>query len=213
MSKYHSLTLTFLLLTLALSLPNPAGYIKETGRPLNIAHRGLSSILPENTLEAFEAALYQGADFIELDIVYTKEKYPLVMHDPYLTRITNIKQFPEFSTRYQTRVYNGKNKTDWWTDDFTLNELKKLGIKQDQAPGRISIFDFKFTFPTLDEVIEMVIKFNQQHKGKRNPDGRLGGILIEAKDSQMYRNLYALEIGETILQTLRKFNISTIAQA
>ena len=59
----------------------------------------------------------------------------------------------------------------------------------------------------------MVIKFNQQHKGKRNPDGRLGGILIEAKDSQMYRNLYGLEIGETILETLKKHNISTIAEA
>lgn len=82
------------------------------------------------------------------------------MHDPFLTRITNIKQKPEFSTRYLTRTYNGKNKTDWWTDSFTLNELKTLGIKQDQAPGRISVFDFKFTFPTLDEVIEMVIKFN-----------------------------------------------------
>lgn len=135
------------------------------------------------------------------------------MHDPFLTRITNIKTFSEFSTRYATRSYNGKNKTDWWTDTFTLNELKKLGIKQDQAPGRISVFDFKFTFPTLDEVIEMVIKFNQQHKGKRNPDGRLGGILIEAKDSQMYRDLYGLEIGETILETLKRHNISTIAEA
>ncbi len=73
------------------SLPNKAGYVKAQGRPLNIAHRGLASILPENTLESFEAALYQGADFIELDVVYTKEKYLLVMHDPFLTRITNIK--------------------------------------------------------------------------------------------------------------------------
>lgn len=72
MPKYHTLTLTFLLLSIVSSLPNPAPYIKVEGRPLNIAHRGLSSILPENTLEAFEAALYQGADFIELDIVYTK---------------------------------------------------------------------------------------------------------------------------------------------
>ncbi len=70
--------------------------------------------------------------------------------------------------------------------------MKRLGIKQDQAPGRISIFDYKFTFPTLDEVITMCLKFNEQHKGKRNPDGRLGGILIEAKDSQMYRDLYGL---------------------
>lgn len=77
----------------ALSLPNPAPYIKARNRPLNIAHRGLASILPENTLEAFEAALYQGADFIELDVVYTIEKIALVMHDPYLSRITNVKDF------------------------------------------------------------------------------------------------------------------------
>lgn len=107
-------------------------------------------------------------------------------------------------------MYNGANKTDWWTDNFTLSELKRLTIKQDQAPGRVSIFDWKFTFPTLEQVIQMVIKFNEQHKGKRNPDGRLTGILIEAKDSQMYRDLYGLEIGQTILSTLEEYNISTI---
>jgi len=65
----------------------------------------------------------------------------------------------------------------------------------------------------LDEVVEMVINFNKQHQGKRNPDGRLAGILIEAKDSQMYRDLYGLEIGETILNVLRKYNIETIEKA
>jgi glycerophosphoryl diester phosphodiesterase len=134
----------------------------------------------------------------------------LVMHDPYLTRITNIKNKTEFATRYETRVYNGKNKTDWWTDRFTVAELKTLGIKQAQAPGRLTIFDFKFTFPLLSEVIEMVIAFNRQHQGKRNPDGRLAGILIEAKDSQMYRDLYNREIGEDILNLLKKYNIETI---
>ena len=63
-----------LLVYLAYTLPNKAKYIKQNGRPLNIAHRGLCSILPENTMPAFEAALYQGADFIELDVVYTKDK-------------------------------------------------------------------------------------------------------------------------------------------
>ena len=71
------------------------------------------------------------------------------MHDPFLTRITNIKNKTEFATRYQTRKYGRSNKTDWWTDNFALAELRRLGIKQDQAPGRISIFDFKFTFPLL----------------------------------------------------------------
>jgi hypothetical protein len=121
------------------------------------------------------------------------------MHDPFLTRITDIKSKTEFDTRYETRIYGGKSKTDWWTDTFTILELRKLGIKQDQAPGRISIFDYKFTFQLLGDVVDMCIKFNELHKGKRNPDGRLGGILIEAKDSQMYRNLYGLEIGKTIL--------------
>ena len=83
-----------------LGIPNPAPYIVAKDRPLNIAHRGLCSILPENTLEAFEAALYQGADFIELDVVFTKEKELLVMHDPFLTRITNIKDISDFATRY-----------------------------------------------------------------------------------------------------------------
>ena len=178
------------IVVLACSKPNPAPYIHQAGRPLNIAHRGLCSILPENTLEAFSAALYQGADFIELDVVYTKDKEVLVMHDPFLTRITNIRDKSEFETRHNTREYGGKMKTDWWTDNFTLNELRTLGIKQAQAPGRLDIFDYKFTFPLLSDVIEMVIKFNKLHQGKRNPDGRLGGILIEAKDSQMYRDLY-----------------------
>jgi glycerophosphoryl diester phosphodiesterase len=201
------------LLLLLQAKPNSAAYIHQTGRPLNIAHRGLCSILPENTLQAFSAALYQGADFIELDVVYTKEKQLLVMHDPFLTRITNIRNKTEFATRYDTRTYNGASKTDWWTDQFTLAELQTLGIKQAQAPGRLTIFDYEFTFPLLSDVIEMVVAFNRQHAGKRNPDGRLAGILIEAKDSQMYRDLYGMEIGKDILDLLRKYGLETIAKA
>jgi glycerophosphoryl diester phosphodiesterase len=73
-----------------------ATYYKAEGRPLNIAHRGLAAYFPENTIPAFEAALYAGADFIELDVVYTKENRLLVMHDPFLHRITNamVEDFP-----------------------------------------------------------------------------------------------------------------------
>lgn len=66
------LFILLLICTLALAKENPAPYIHAKGRPLNIAHRGLSSIIPENTMPAFQSALYQGADFIELDVVYTK---------------------------------------------------------------------------------------------------------------------------------------------
>lgn len=194
-------------------LPSNASYTRADGRPLNIAHRGLSSLFPENTLESFAGALYQGADFIELDIVYTKEKLPLVMHDPYLTRITNIRNLTQFQTRYSTRTYNGGQKTDWWTDEFTLAELQTIKIKQALVTGRLNMFDYLWTFPTLDDVIKLVVNFNVQHKGSRNPDHRLAGILIEAKDSQMYRDMYGLEIGETILRTLEKYGLHTVENA
>lgn len=90
--KIVGLLLVVALIAGVYTKPNPAPYIHQAGRPLNIAHRGLCSILPENTLEAFSSALYQGADFIELDVVYTKDKELLVMHDPFLTRITNIRE-------------------------------------------------------------------------------------------------------------------------
>lgn len=135
------------------------------------------------------------------------------MHDPYLTRITDIHSKPEFATRFETRVYEGVSKTDWWTDKFTVSELKRLTIKQDQAAGRLTIFDYNYTFPLLSEVIEMVVDFNKQHQGRRNPDGRLAGILIEAKDSQMYRDLYNIEISKTILDLLQKYDIHTIDKA
>lgn len=100
------------------------------------------------------------------------------MHDPFLSRLTNIASMPQFAARQQTRNYAGFQVTDWWVDSFTLAELRKLGIRQAQAEGRLELFDYKFTFPTLDDVVKMVIQFNRQHNGTRNPDRRLGGILI-----------------------------------
>lgn len=78
------------------SLTTSATYVRNKRQPLNIAHRGLSGLFPENTIPAFEAALYSGADLIELDVVFTSDERLLVMHDPYLHRITNARenQFP-----------------------------------------------------------------------------------------------------------------------
>lgn len=89
-----------------------------------------------------------------------------------------------------------------------MEELKKLRIRQVRGKGRTDLFDYKLTFSTLSEVIERVIGFNRQHNGNRNYDHRYGGILIEAKDSQMYRDLYdGIEIGEKILEVLKKHSL------
>ena len=71
------------------SLVTSAPYARST-LPLNIAHRGLSSLIPENTIPAFETAMFAGADFIELDVVFSKDDHLVVMHDPYLHRITDV---------------------------------------------------------------------------------------------------------------------------
>ena len=76
--------------TLKTLLSTEAPYARNTDRPLNIAHRGLAGLIPENTIPALETGVYSGADLVELDVVFTKDDRLLVMHDPYLHRITNI---------------------------------------------------------------------------------------------------------------------------
>lgn len=86
-----------------------------------------------------------------------------------------------------------------------------MKIKQAQAPGRITSLDYILGFSTLEEVIETVQRFNIQHKGSRNPNGKEGGILIEAKDGDMYRKYrpQVKSIAEEILKVLKKYNIDS----
>lgn len=101
------------------------------------------------------------------------------MHDPYLRRITNVEQTELASTRTQ-RYYESEQRVidDGWTDMFTLEQLRTLRVRQNQAKGRITSLDGHFGFSTLDEVIEMVKRFNKLHQGRRHPEGRIGGICL-----------------------------------
>lgn len=97
-------------ITVSFSKSNSTGtwdYTKADGRPIIIAHRGYASLFPENTLEAFRAAIYAGADFFELDVQITKDMELLVSHDAYLSRVTDIANRTEFASMKQTRVLNG----------------------------------------------------------------------------------------------------------
>lgn len=85
-------------------------------------------------------------------------------------------------------------------------------MRQNQAANRITSLDWHFGFSTLDEVIELVKSFNKLHKGARNPDGRIGGILIEAKDGDMYRGIYGdrkVSIGKKILDVLKEHDVES----
>ncbi|MBC6474502.1 MAG: hypothetical protein GDA48_18235 [Hormoscilla sp. GM102CHS1] len=94
-----------------------------------IGHRGASGYLPENTLAAFSLAIEMGADAIELDIVPTQEGELIARHENDLTHTTNISQFPEFADLLRTKSIYGQEITGWFTEDFTLAEIKTLTVK------------------------------------------------------------------------------------
>ncbi len=131
-------------------------YAGKTGynmqKPIIIAHRGASGYLPEHTLEAYQLAIDLGADFIEPDMVFTKDGHLIARHDHYLSTSTNVADHPEFADRRTTRPgYDGE---DWFSEDFTLAEIKTLRAKQ-TMPQRNHEADGKFEIPTMEEVFKL----------------------------------------------------------
>ena len=157
--------------------------------PIVIAHRGASGYLPEHTLAGFELAIEQGADYIEPDLVITKDGVLVVRHDIYLSTTTNVAEMPAFSTRRKTV----EDRTDWFIEDFSLSEIKSLRARQ-AFPGRSKAFDDKFLIPTFQEVIELV-------KRKQKETGRTVGIYPETKAPSRFESL-GFDFAALLLQTL-----------
>lgn len=134
------------------------------------------------------------------------------MHDPYLSRITNVNNYPEFA-QTEERFYasEGIKRTEAWTDRYKLWDLRKLSIKQKQAQGRITSVDNYFGFPILSDVIRLVKKFNKEKKSSNFKKDHKAGILIEAKDGDMYRKIYGEKksIGKKILEVLKQEGVDT----
>lgn len=196
------------------SLRSPASYFQPSKIPFVIAHRGASGYLPESTLESIAISLYGNTDFTEFDVVVTKDKELVIMHDPSLGRVTNVEAFPEFKSRKKNRIVDGKNVFDYFVDDFSLEEIKQLTIRQNLIPGRLNIFDFKFKAPTLDEFLNFVIQFNQ-NKIKKNINAKVIGAFIEAKNGDMYKKVFGpdFEIGELLINKLKEYGLDNFENA
>ena len=119
--------------------------------PIVIAHRGASAYLPEHTLEAYALAIEMGADYIEPDLVMTKDGHLIARHDSYLSSTTDVADRPDFADRRSTR----DGRTDWFVDDFTLAEIKTLRAVQ-PFPGRETAYDGRFAIPTFGEILALV---------------------------------------------------------
>lgn len=130
------------------------------GEPIIIAHRGASGLYPEHTLEAYEAAIDAGADFIEPDLVMTRDGVLVARHDRFLSSSTNVADRPEFADRRTVKIVNGQALDDWFVEDFTLAELKTLRARQ-TFPGRSTEYDDAFDIPTFVEILNLVAITNQ----------------------------------------------------
>lgn len=142
--------------------------------PLVIAHRGASGILPEHTLEAYKAAIEQGADFIEPDLVLTQDGVMIDRHEPMLDGTTDVaSKFP--ASRMRTRDVDGVPTTAYFASDFTLAEIKTLRAVQPRA-NRPQAYNGLYEIPTLDEVIALA-------KAEGTKRGKRVGIYPEIKHS------------------------------
>ncbi len=162
-------------------------------KPIVIAHRGAQSIFPEHTLEAYEKAIELGADFIEPDLVMTKDSVLIARHEPFISGTTNVADLPEFADLKTTKNLDGKEITDWFVSDFTLEQIKTLKAKQARS-DRSDQFDGLYSIPTLKEIITLA-------KSRKTTKGKDVGIYPEMKHPYFHSQL-GFGIEDALLEEL-----------
>ncbi len=168
------------------------GHGKAAGEPIVIGHRGASAYRPEHTLASYELAIEMGADYIEPDVVSTKDGVLVARHENDITGTTDVADHPEFAGRRTTKVIDGVELTGWFTEDFTLAELRTLRAKErlpDLRPANTA-FDGQFQIPTLQEVIDLA-----RREGV--------GIYPETKHPTYFDSI-GLSLEEPLLRALRR---------
>ncbi|WP_417620438.1 glycerophosphodiester phosphodiesterase [Parasphingorhabdus sp.] len=136
--------------------------------PIIIAHRGASGERPEHTLAAYQLAIEQGADFIEPDLVLTKDGVLVARHENEISGTTDVADRPEFAARKTAKTIDGEAYEGWFTEDFTLAELKTLRAKERLPELRAANmrYDGQFEIPTFEEILQLLQRHEKQ-SGKR----------------------------------------------
>ncbi|MEU6742680.1 glycerophosphodiester phosphodiesterase family protein [Streptosporangium sandarakinum] len=174
-------------------VPGPGRSACADGTPIVIAHRGASALRPEHTLLAYDLAIGTGADYIECDLVSTRDHVLVARHENELSQTTDVALHPEFAARRTTKVVNGHPRTGWFTEDFTLAELRTLRARErcpGQRPGSAA-YDGLDRIPTLDEIVRLA-----QRRG--------AGLHIETKIPSYFASI-GLPLEEPLLATLARY--------
>jgi glycerophosphoryl diester phosphodiesterase len=166
--------------------------------PIVIGHRGAAGYRPEHTLASYALAARMGADYVEPDLVSTKDGVLVARHEPEISATTDVASHPEFADRRTTKVIDGNPVTGWFTDDFTLAELKTLRAKEriPELRQRNTIYDGRFEIPTFQEVIDLVKRLSREQH-------RQIGIYPETKHPTYFRS-EGLPLEPGLVRALRR---------
>jgi len=167
--------------------------------PLVIGHRGTSGHLPEHTLPGYALAIRLGADYIEPDLVATKDGVLIARHEPDITNTTDVSQHPEFASRKHTTMIDGAPVTGWFASDFTLAEIKMLRAVQ-PFTDRDQSFNGRYKIPTFRQVIALSKKWSKR-------TGRTIGIYPETKHPTYHRTI-GLPLEPRLLAELKEAHLN-----
>jgi glycerophosphoryl diester phosphodiesterase len=166
--------------------------------PLIIGHRGASGYRPEHTLASYTLAARMGADYIEPDLVSTKDGVLVARHEPNITDTTNVADHPEFADRKTTKTIDGVTQTGWFTEDFTLRELKTLRAKERLPLVRPqnTKYDGRFQVPTFQQVLNLRARLSRELH-------RPLGVYPETKHPTYFRSI-GLPIEPRLVRALNR---------
>lgn len=176
--------------------------ITQAERPDVVAHRGASAYRPEHTLAAYELAVAQGADVIEPDLVSTKDGVLVDRHENDITGTTDVSERPEFADRKTTKTVDGVEITGWFTEDFTLAELKTLRAKErlpEARPGSAA-YDGMYQVPTFEEDLKLREELSAKY-------GREIGIIPEIKHPSYFDGI-GLSQEEEVIELLEEHGLN-----
>ncbi|HWU02004.1 MAG TPA: glycerophosphodiester phosphodiesterase [Novosphingobium sp.] len=164
--------------------PVPARLMGQAGKALVIGHRGCSALRPEHTLASYAKAIADGADFIEPDLVATKDGVLIARHENNIAETSDVATRPEFADRHTTKTIDGEKVTGWFTEDFTLAEIKTLRAKERLGALRPESrsFDGQFQIVTFEEIAD----FTAAEAAAR---GRQIGLIPEIKHSTYFAGI------------------------
>ncbi len=165
-----------------------------------IAHRGASGERPEHTLESYRLAIAQGADYIEPDLVMTRDGVLVARHENEIGGTTDVAQHPEFADRQRTQTIDGETLSGWFTEDFTLAEIKTLRARERLPALRPdnTAFDGHYAVPTFDEIMKLATDTNRERSL-----GKPIGVYPETKHPAHFTAL-GLPLELPVLRTLAR---------